>query len=93
MAFCANIFCLFLDQCTGVFTFKLIRFLYTVVANFRKKMFEVLCPNNRTDLIADEAQLVIKNFKAAFKLAYKRSQLNVTDMGVSFRSVCSSTKE
>ena len=56
-------------------------------------MFEVLCPNNRIDLIADEAQLVIKNFKAAFKLAYKRSQVNVTDMGVSFRSVCSSTKE
>ncbi|XP_037470177.1 uncharacterized protein LOC119343114 isoform X2 [Triticum dicoccoides] len=68
-------------------------FWYTVVANFRKKLFEVLCPNNRIDLIADEAQLVIKNFKAAFKLAYKRSQLNVTDMGVSFRSVCSSTKE
>ncbi|XP_073357450.1 uncharacterized protein [Aegilops tauschii subsp. strangulata] len=68
-------------------------FWYTVVANFRKKMFEVLCPNNRIDLIADEAQLVIKNFKAAFKLAYKRSQVNVTDMGVSFRSVCSSTKE
>ena len=94
MAFCANFVLFYFWINVQVFLpLSSYSFWYTVVANFRKKLFEVLCPNNRIDLIADEAQLVIKNFKAAFKLAYKRSQLNVTDMGVSFRSVCSSTKE
>jgi hypothetical protein len=41
-------------------------FWYLIVANFRNKMSEVLCPNKKINLIVDEANNTINNFKGAF---------------------------
>jgi len=68
-------------------------FWYLIVANFRKKMFEILYPNNKIHLIVDEANHTINNFKGAFDLAYKHSEIRVFEMPTSFRSVCSSNRE
>ncbi|PNT71333.1 hypothetical protein BRADI_2g26315v3, partial [Brachypodium distachyon] len=68
-------------------------FWYLMVANFRKKVFEILHPNNKIDLICDEANTVVRNFKNAFSIANPRAQVNVFDMDTKFRSVSYSIKE
>ena len=61
--------------------------------NFKEKVFEVLYPNTKDHLVCDDANIAINNFKMAFKIAYKRSIINIDNMQIVFRSVCPSEKE
>uniref|UniRef100_A0ACD6ANP4 Uncharacterized protein n=1 Tax=Avena sativa TaxID=4498 RepID=A0ACD6ANP4_AVESA len=68
-------------------------FYFLLTVNFRQKLFEVLYPNTKFHLICDHANVAIKNFKMAFKIAYKHSHVDIQSMESVFRSVCSSQKE
>uniref|UniRef100_A0ACD5YV00 Uncharacterized protein n=2 Tax=Avena sativa TaxID=4498 RepID=A0ACD5YV00_AVESA len=68
-------------------------FYFLLTVNFRQKLFEVLYPNTKFHLICDHANVAIKNFKMAFKIAYKHSHVDIQSMESVFRSVCSSQKD
>ncbi|KAG2588170.1 hypothetical protein PVAP13_5NG181881 [Panicum virgatum] len=64
------------------------QFWYLIVANFRHRRFEVLCPNLELDSVRSTAEKVIFNFKMTFKYAYPRSTaLSIFEMTTTFRSV------
>jgi hypothetical protein len=68
-------------------------FYYLLLINFRLKLFEVLYPNTKFNLVSDHVEVAIKNFKMAFNLSYKHSLIKVDGMQTIYRSVCSSDKE
>jgi hypothetical protein len=68
-------------------------FYYLLLINFRLKLFEVLYPNTKFNLVSEHVEVAIKNFKMGFNLSYKHSLIKVDGMQTIYRSVCSSDKE
>lgn len=68
-------------------------FYYLAVVNFKQHVFPILFPNRKIHLIKDEADTVVRKFKMAFKIAYKRSVINIDCMQTVFQSVCSTERD
>ncbi|XP_039845823.1 uncharacterized protein LOC120705499 isoform X3 [Panicum virgatum] len=63
-------------------------FWYLLVANFRDKRFEVICPFKNIDIIQSDAFNVICKFRKVFKAVHsKSSRLDIYDMPTVFGSV------
>ncbi|KAF0917431.1 hypothetical protein E2562_017875, partial [Oryza meyeriana var. granulata] len=50
-------------------------FWHLIVANFKIRKLEVLCPNVKIEQVRTEAEAAIWNFKRTFKPAYPRLKL------------------
>jgi len=63
-------------------------FWYLLIANFRDKRFEVICPFKNIDIIQSDAFNVICKFRKVFKAVHsKSSRLDIYDMPTVFGSV------
>jgi hypothetical protein len=61
------------------------RYWYVVIANFREKRFEVICPFKDFNIIKEDALVIVSNFRKVFKCSYSVSRrVDVYRMGIVF---------
>ena len=65
-----------------------------VVANFRDKRFEVICPFKDTALVENDSLSVIAKFRKVFKAVHSRStRIDIYDMPTVIGSVSNQTNQ
>ena len=68
------------------------RYWYVVIANFREKRFEVICPLKDFNIVKEDALVIVSNFRIVFKCSYLVSRrVDVYRMGIAFASVSNSS--
>ena len=70
------------------------RYWYVVIANFREKRFEVICPFKDFNIVKEDALVIVSNFRIVFKCSYLVSRrVDVYRMCIAFASVSNSSNQ
>ena len=68
------------------------RYWYVVIANFREKRFEVICPFKDFNIVKEDALVIVSNFRKVFKCSFSVSRrVDVYRMDIAFASVSNSS--